>query len=437
MKVTFIRPGMNSRKSSDALQPLVFAILAGLIPPGIETVLYDDRIEEILFDEPADLVAMTVGTFSAKRAYHIAAQYRQRGIPVVMGGFHPTILPQEVLQHAESVVIGDAETVWPQVLSDARKGDLQRVYRANPKTATLDISLNRRIFAGKAYPPIHLIQWGRGCPQHCDFCAVHTFYEQHMYFRPIDAVISEIGELQSKYFAFVDDNLFVNKPRLTRLLEALESLNVRWLCQISLNVAQDAQLMTLLEKSGCEAVMIGFESLEPDNLRQMKKQCNLAEQGYERILDIFYDHGMMVYGSFLFGYNHDTPDSFKRCLDFAFRRKLFLANFNPLTPYPGTALYSRLKKENRLICDPWWLDDTYQYGHATFHPQNMTSDELTQGCFWIRKQFNSYTSILQRAFKFRVNLQTWRHAALYFAANYINRKEIHKKQGASLGVDCP
>jgi radical SAM superfamily enzyme YgiQ (UPF0313 family) len=141
----------------------------------------------------------------------------------------------------------------------------------------------------------------------------------------------------------------------------------------------------------------------------------------------------MVYGGFLFGYDEDTQGSFESCLDFALRRKLFLANFNPLTPYPGTPLYTRLKKENRLIYDPWWLDETYRYGHATFHPRKMTADELTQGCFRIRKIFNAHTSILQRALKFNVNLRTWRHALLYFVANYINRKEIYKKQGEILG----
>jgi radical SAM superfamily enzyme YgiQ (UPF0313 family) len=246
-------------------------------------------------------------------------------------------------------------------------------------------------------------------------------------------VVSEIGELNSKYIFFVDDNLFANKKSLLRLLEALSSLNVRWSCQISLDVAQDDRLMKLLEKSGCQAGIIGFESFHPNNLRQMNKPWNLAQQDYGTAIEKLYAHGIMIYGTFVFGYDEDTPDSFEQCLDFALRRKFFLASFNPLTPFPGTPLYTRLKQEDRLIDDPWWLAKTYQYGQATFHPEKMSADDLAQGCFRARKIFTAYTSILQRSLNTKTNARTWRNVLLYFVANYINRKEIYKKQGAYLG----
>lgn len=433
MKITFIRPNMYSPKASDALQPLVFALLAGLTPPDIETVLYDDRIEDISFDEPTDLVAMSVETFSARRAYHIAAQYHQQGVPIAMGGFHPTLVPDEVLQYATTIVIGDAEGVWPQLLSDLKRGALHSVYRAAPLSSPLNISFNRRIFNGKTYPPLALIQWGRGCSHQCDFCAIHAMYGTHHCQRPVEDVIAEIAGLEPQHLFFVDDNLLINKNNLIQLLEALVSLNIRWSCQISLEAAQDDRLLTLLEKSGCQAVLVGFESLRPANLQQMNKQWNLARQDYATAVNKFYDHGMMVYGTFVFGYDGDTPDCFEQCLEFALSHKLFLANFNPLTPFPGTALYARLQREGRLIRDPWWLDDTYQYGQAAFHPKNMSADELTEGCFEARKRFNTYSSILRRAGNVRVNLRSYWHTILYIVANVINRKEIHNKQGRYLG----
>ncbi|MCP4398951.1 MAG: B12-binding domain-containing radical SAM protein [bacterium] len=433
MKIIFIRPNMQKQKAADALQPLVFALLAGLTPPDIETVLYDERIEDIPFDEPGDLVAMTVETFAARRAYDIAAQYRQRGIPVVMGGFHPSLMPEEALQHADSIVIGDAEQVWRQVLADAERGDLQRSYRTYPMDSPLRISFDRRIFSGKSYPHIELVQWGRGCIHHCDFCAIHALYGTHQFRRPVEDVIAEIESLNAKLLFLVDDNLFVNKQELRRLLEALKSLNVRWSCQVSLEVARDKHLMKLMEQSGCKAAIVGFESLNPANLRQMNKSWNGAGQEYARAIRTFYDRGIMIYGSFVFGYDHDSPDAFDRSLEFALQQKLCMANFNPLTPFPGTPLYTRLQAEKRLIHEPWWLHEGYQYGHAAFHPRKMSAEELTRGCFEARKQFNSYSSIFQRALNVRVNLRSYWHMLLYFVANYINRKAIYTKQGAYLG----
>ena len=433
MKITFIRPNMQKQKAADALQPLTFAVLAGLTPPDIETVLYDDRIEDIPFDYPSDLVAMSVETFAARRAYDIAAQYRERGVPVIMGGFHPTFMPEEALQHADSIVIGDAEQVWRQVIVDAERGQLQRRYQARPLSSPLNTIFDRRIFKGKSYPQLDLVQWGRGCVHHCDFCAIHAFYGRQCCRRSVSDVISEIERLNSKLLFFVDDNLFRHAKELQELLEALKPLNVRWSCQISLEVARNKSLIKLMKQSGCQAVLIGFESLNPGNLRQMNKSWNQAGEEYASAIRTFYDHGIMIYGCFVFGYDDDTPDAFDRSLEFALQHKLFVANFNPLTPFPGTALYQRLRQEKRLIHNFWWLDDSYQYGHAAFHPRKMSAEELTQRCFEARKRFNSYRSICQRALNVRVNLRSYWHTVLYVAANYINRKAIYAKQGAHLG----
>jgi len=434
MKITFIRPNMTEQKAADALQPLVFALLAALTPPDIETVLYDDRIEKIPFDAPTDLVALTVETFAAKRAYWIAAQYRERGVPVVMGGFHPTLVPQEAQQHADSVILGDAEAVWLHVIDDVQHRRLQPVYHAPPLSSPLNATFDRRIFQGKAYPPLELVQWGRGCPHHCEFCAIRAFYGNCQRQRPVKDVIAEIATLDAeRMIFFTDDNLLADDVMFSELLTALIPLKRRWAAQISIEAAQNARMLKLLERSGCQVILIGFESLSQANLRQMNKAWNTTAQDYESAIKRIYDHGMMIYGTFVFGYDGDTPDTFDRAIEFAIRQRLFLANFNPLTPFPGTPLYRRLQREGRLLRERWWLDTAYQYGDAMFQPANMTSEELTRGCFEARKAFNSSVSMLRRAANISVNLRSWRRVTLYAAANYINRKAIFQKQGKALG----
>jgi radical SAM superfamily enzyme YgiQ (UPF0313 family) len=433
MRITFIRPGLTGAKMADALEPIVFALLANLTPPDVEMTLYDDRIEAIPSEEPTDLVALSVETFTARRAYAIAARYRERDIPVVMGGFHPTLCPEEALRHTDSIVIGEAENVWAQVVQDAQDGRLQPRYQAEPPADPLHITFDRRIFQGKRYPPIRLVQWGRGCGHECDFCAIQLFYQRRTTQRPVADVVAEIERSRAKYALFVDDNLLAHPTGLRDLAEALIPLKFTWAAQISLNVARDPQLLRLLARSGCCAVLIGFESLHPDNLRQMHKSWNRSFQEYDAAIKAFYDHGIMICGTFVFGYDHDTPDSFKYCLEFTLRHKLCLAHFNPLIPYPGTALYDRLHQEGRLINNPWWLSPDFRYGQAMFHPRGMTADELTEGCFGARKDFNSINAILRRAFHFNANCKNWKHAWLYALANWISRTEIYHKQGALLG----
>lgn len=433
MQITFIQPGMSSAKSTDAMQPLVFAVLAVLTPPDIDCVFYDDRIEPIPLDEATDLVAMSVDTFSAKRAYGIAQKYRERHIPVIMGGHHATLCSQEVSNHATTVAIGDAEAVWPLIIEDWRKGELGQSYKSDAYSLCLETLYDRNIFSGKKYVPMNIVQWGRGCPYHCDFCSVNAFYRHRQCYRSIDSVINELEDLGSRPVFFVDDNLFHEKDRFTNFLNSLSSLKIRWVCQISIDVAGNKDLMTLLEKSGCIAAIIGFESLDKKNLIQMKKAWNDTTH-YDTAVEIFRDHGIMIYGTFVFGYDNDHPDSFDICLDFALRSRLLLANFNPLTPTPGTALYKRLLKEERLIYPTWWNDPAYRYGEAIFHPGMMSAQELTEGCFQARKTFNKYSSIASRMLDRHANMKSFQNLWLYLSANLTNRKEIYQKQGRQLGV---
>ena len=419
------------------MEPLVFAILAAQTPEDVALTLIDERLEPIPYDDPADLVAITVETYNARHSYQIAARFRRHGVPVVMGGYHPTFLPQEALQFADAVVIGDAEGVWGRVVQDAREGALRRIYRAAELPSLAGLKFDRRIFRGKRHAPIPLVQYGRGCRYACEFCSIRAFYGSNLRQRPVREVIAEIEALDRRHIFLVDDNIFVDVAKAEELFRALVPLKIRWSCQISIDIAANEPLMRLLEKSGCTTAVVGFESLDARNLKQMRKSWNVRHSDFDTAVRKFHDHGIMIYGSFVFGYDHDTADSFDRCVEFAIRSKFYLANFNPLTPMPGAALHDRLQSEGRLIHDRWWLAPDYRYGQATFRPRGMTADELTEGCFRARREFNRYRSIVSRAFDFGANCRDPYRLGLFAASNLISRREIHRKQGIPLGDALP
>ena len=441
MKITFIRPNLSDTRSPGAWKPLVFAILAGLTLPDVELDFFDERLEPIPDDHDTDLVALTVETCTARRAYQIAAHFRQRGIPVVTGGHHPSFLPEEALVYADAVVIGDAEGIWGQLVRDAQQGKLQQVYRDSKQPSLENLKFDRSIFKDKRYNPTPLlqfapIQFGRGCQYACDFCSIHAFYGSQTRQRPVAKVVAEIEALDRRYIVFIDDNLFANVPKAEELFRALIPLNIRWAGQISIDVAKNSQLMDLMAKSGCSAVVIGFESLGEDNLRQMKKGWSQASD-YDIAIRKFHDHGIMIYGTFVFGYDHDTVDTFDVTVEFAIRSKLALANFLALTPTPGSGLYSRLKNESRLICERWWLDSNCRVGDATFHPLRMTTDELPEGCRRARKMFYRYGSIFKRAFDPAANSRNLYHLGFSWVVNLIVKHDLFSNVGRRLGADIP
>lgn len=432
MHITFIRPNMFADRSRDALEPVVFAILRGLTPDYIECSLFDERLEEVPLDLDTDLVAITAETFTARRAYQIASHYERRGIPVVLGGYHPSFCPDEALQFASSVVIGDAESVWRRIVDDARRGQLERVYFGGYPNLN-GMHVDRRIFRGKRYRPVALVQFGRGCRYACDFCSIHAFYGRTLRWRPVADVIAELRSVRRKFVFFTDDNLFNDAARLNELMRAMVPLRLRWSCQASIDVAADESLVRLMAASGCISVTIGLETLDADNLRLMRKGWHRKYGSYERLIEVFRRHGIMVYSGFVLGYDHDTPATFDATLRFAIANRLFLANFNPLAPTPGSRLYDRLRQDARLIDDPWWLHENYRYGNGMFQPQNMTARELLEGCYRARTAFNTYGSILRRSLDGRANCRTPYHAAAFWLANLTSRREIHRKQGRSLG----
>jgi len=432
MKITFIYPNMMPGKLGDIIEPLVFALLSGMTPTDTEQVLYDQRIETIPFDEPTNLAVLSVNTFNAKSAYQIALQYQRRGVPVIMGGHHPTLLPEESLHFATSIVRGDAEGVWPEVVEDAKQGRLRKIYEMRSPSLK-GMKVNRSIFKGKRYTPVSLVQFSRGCRFNCDFCSIHAFYGDDIRQRPIGELVEEIKQFGRKNVFIIDDNLFNDIDTAKELFKALKPLHIRWGCQASLEVGANHDLVRLMAESGCVSVLLGFESFIENNLRQMKKYWNLAYGTYEEHIRVFTDYGIMIHGSFIFGYDHDSTDSVPLALDFAIRQKLLTARFNPATPLPGTPLYERLRQEKRLIHDHWWIHPDFRYGQSWFHPKGMTAEQLAEACYWARTQFNKYGSILRRGLNFRSNSHTFRNICVFLAVNWITKHQVERKFGKPLG----
>jgi radical SAM superfamily enzyme YgiQ (UPF0313 family) len=436
MRVTLVHPAIGHRIGESyirswQMEPLPVATLAGLTPPDISLRFYDDRMEAIPFDEKTDAVAIPVETYTARRAYQIASEYRRRGVPVVLGGFHPTLVPDEASRYGDAIVVGDAEPVWNEVLDDLRHGTLKRCYKGE-RHALPHVIPDRSLFRGKRYLPIGLIETGRGCRFPCEFCAIQSFFERSHRPRPIPAVVAELELIKGskRLFFFVDDNFAGDIKAGKELLSAIAHLDLRWITQVSINAAHDEEFVVSLARSGCRGVLIGFESLDSDNLRVMKKRFNLMKGGYSVALENLRKHGIAVYGTFVFGYEHDHEDSFSRAVDFALSEDMYIAAFNHMTPFPGTPLYKRLRQEGRLRYEAWWLDSRYRYNEVPFLPKQLTPEDVTAGCVEARRRFYGWRSVLKRSLRNRSDFFMFRN---YFPINAMHRNEISQRNGYPLG----
>ncbi|HEX9837912.1 MAG TPA: radical SAM protein [Anaerolineales bacterium] len=439
MKVTLIEPAMIknrdfSEKRSWQLTPLTLAALAGITPPDVEVEALDDRIEEIDYDVHRDLVGVSVKTFTARRAYQISDEFRRRGVPVILGGHHPTLLPDEALLHADSVLVGEAERVWPDILRDIERAQLKRIYRQSHTLPFEDVRVDRSIFAGKKYLPVAMVETTRGCPFSCSFCSVTTFFGRTFRHRPPEEVVAEIASLDQKFVFLVDDNIVADKEAAKNLFRALIPLKIRWVSQASLTMTKDRELMRLMHASGCAGVLTGIETISRANLKQIHKSWNTVGIGYDEALKIARDNGIAIVGSFILGMDEDTPASLDKLLEFTIRERFFAVLFNLLTPYPGTQLYNEFLQVGRLTRPHWWLDRDYTYGSAVFEPKNISAYELEQGRLRLYREFYSPTSILKRLWEPKANLQDLWHAFTFLTMNLPANKEEQMRFGRVLGA---
>lgn len=396
MKLELIVPATqeNIRKWKKApCPPLGLAMVAALTPPEVEVSLTDENVTVIDFQKETDLVGITALTITAQRAYEIANTFRARGVKVILGGAHPSILPEEASQHADAVVIGEAEGIWPTLINDFKANKLQRVYRRRKRPSLVNLPIPRRdLFAKGAYYVTNTISATRGCPYSCSFCSVTSFFGHTYRCRPVEEILKEIKTLNHrKPIGFVDDNIVGNPKFAKELFRALVPYKIRWAAQASVTVARDDELLKLAAASGCMALLIGFETLSTANLVAVGKRVNLVEE-YEMIIRKIHSHGIAIHGFFILGLDEDDEDVFERTVRFAQKMRLESAQFAWPVPYPGTALCESLDEAGRIVTKDW---SQYE-SNVVFEPKLMTREMLQKGHDWVWREFYSLPSIWRR-----------------------------------------
>jgi radical SAM superfamily enzyme YgiQ (UPF0313 family) len=410
MKLLLISPGWPRGRLWGELgfkfPSLSLAAIAAVTPPHWDVALCDENLERIDFATPADIVALTAMTPQAPRAYEIAENFRSRGVTVVMGGFHASNLPDEALQHVDAVLIGEGETVWPRLLADFERKELQRRYVPSGLIDMGTIPIARReIFTGKKYLLTNTIQTTRGCPFDCEFCSVTAFYGRSYRERPVDDVLAELELLRKDHsFAFfVDDNLVADRRYALPLFSGMKGMGFKWLSHAPIDFGRDAELMRAAGEAGCVGMFVGFESLNEEALKAMGKVTNKAAS-YLADAQAFRDNGIGILGSFVLGLDGDTPAVFEPILRFCEEARLEAAIFPILTPYPGTAVRERLEAQGRITSNDW---RDYDMGHVNFIPSGMTAAELKAGHDWLNSSFYSFSSMYRRIFKLHRSLQVF------------------------------
>lgn len=398
MYIKLIQPKVNKRPMDTDLKihmapPLGLLTIASLLRKRHRILIENENVQEIEYEDSPDIVGISVTVDTLPRAVRIAERFRRRGIVVVAGGIHITTAADTILEDCFDVLcIGAAEGTWPDIVRDYEQGCLKRVYRCSGKLQGKDlVSPAYDLVDRDIYLYCNVIHTSRGCPYRCDFC--YNSAAQRGYLnRPIKDVLEDIRAVRSRHIMFIDDN-FAGNPGWTRaFLETIRPMNLKWNAAVSVNAARDPALLDLMQESGCQSLFIGFESISPDSIRTVHKvQNSIAE--YERAVKAIHERGIMINASFVFGLDGDTRETFRATLDWIVKHKIETVTSHILTPYPGTALYDRLKKEGRVLTDDLSLYDT---AHVVFQPKHMTRRELYAGYLWIYRQVYSLKHIWRR-----------------------------------------
>jgi radical SAM superfamily enzyme YgiQ (UPF0313 family) len=424
MKVVIIAPAGSSyiwrkRRAAFTMPPMALPLLAAVTPPEFQVHLIDEAVEDVDLNLKADLVGLSAITATASRAYVLADHFRSRGIKVVMGGVHPSTLPEEALQHCDSVAIGEGERLWPQILADAARGHIERTYQGSPSFPLDNLPAPRwDLLPAKRYFIPQTVQVSRGCPMACSFCSVSSFFGRPYRLRPIPQALEEIKALKRKLFIFVDDDITGVPDFAKELFASMIPLKKKWVGQCSLSIADDTELLRLAARSGCIGLLIGFESISPEVLRSIGKQVNLRRK-YEEAIHNIHKRGIHIQGSFIFGFDGDTPEGIRATVDFVKQNRITGVNYCHLTPFPGTRLFSQLEQEGRILHRDW---SKYDRQNIVFQPRHFTPESLQDQIFWAYRQTYNLRSLWQRRpFSFQ-------HMSLYLALNFGYMKGVRKME---------
>ena len=385
--------------SNDTLYPfpiLGLTLLASLFPKTYEVKIINEVIEEIDFNADVDLVGITALTCVIKRAYAIADRFRERGVKVILGGVHPSLLPDEAKEHADSVFIGEAEGMLDKVIADFESGKLQPFYKNREWSDLKGMPLPRRDLLNKRYRPFFkVIETTRGCPNRCEFCSVPIINGKRYRIRSLEEIDQELSTIihkKGEYLFLSDDNVTAKEDYAFGLFEIFKRHKVKWMGFTTIKIALNEKLLKAARESGCISLFIGFESLLQENLDNVSKRFVNAKE-LSNLIKTIQNHQIGIQGAFIFGFDGDDPTIFKKTVEFVQENNIDLPTFSVLTPFPGTPLFSRLEKEERIFDRNW---SHYDMSHVVFNPKKMTVRELQEGYLWAQKYICAPRSILKR-----------------------------------------